>query len=1051
MGTDRAIGTNSAIGTEVILQHSGHIEIRLLGELEVRRGQARVDFPPSKKTRALLAYLVASGRSHRRERLCSLLWDVTDDPRGALRWSLSKLRRLVNDPECERLIADRDSVRFDARAAVVDILEFRRSLDGDLHAQPTDVLEGWVARYGGTFLEGLELTEFHDFQAWCIAERENTRRLRVSLLEVLLSRLKEEPQRCLPHALSLAQADPLNATARAELIRLSCELGRHAEAEEHYRAGQRLFKELGGEEPRQLREARAHLQRRPVSVEAELMPQSSERAPLSSARDEAPTSTLQLGDLPPLVGRTDVLCSIREALSQCVARQSQHSLLILGEPGVGKSRVLAEIRADAYQRGGTVIDGRAYEAEIGRPYGPWIDALRRLSRQGLSTTAHEQLARLQPRLSESGTEASREGLLAAVSAFVRQRATPEAPVYLLLDDVQWADEASVAMLHYVLRMNQGVPLFSVLAARDGELGDNVPMSRVVRKLHREHRLSDLRLTRLSPEETEELVRRIVPEATAMDVFTQSAGNPLFALEIARSAVAGRSDAHASLVSVVRERIERLPQGAADVMRWGAVLGSVFSIERLEPLVAMDAEELARALETLERHALLSTDECAYVFCHDVVRDAVYSELSPPRRRLMHRSVARALERLAERDETIAGELAHHAALAGEGALAVRACVAAAKRCLRLFANRQADTLCRRGLFHAAQLDEEQRVIASLDLLQVQCRARRPSDLASTIEQLEELAQRAMDFGRMDHARSAFNAISHLRWEQGSWNDAKRNSLAAELLSRSGEDSERVVAMAEAARCLVVLGRDFVDAEAMLLEAKSLARRVGREPVQLADGIGLLRLQQGQMDDAAEHFERARMVARREGERAAEFEAWAHLLMLDLERECYSEALAHAQQLVPLAQKLRDGSELPFANALDGLCRYALEQPEGAAQLESGLDDLRLADAKYRLAFVLNRAAWLAMARRQSTQVAARATEALHVAGVLEHPSEMAFARVLLCKLALDAGDRAAVELHSSELDALLPKASAQVHRVRDVLGLGASLRRGAVISHAQPS
>src|SRR5215212_5403178 len=99
------------------------LSLRFLGEAGIERDQQRAVMPPSKKTRALLAYLAVTGRPHRRDRLSSLLWEVPDDPRGALRWSLSKIGALVDDPGQARLLADRESVKFDPAGASINVLE----------------------------------------------------------------------------------------------------------------------------------------------------------------------------------------------------------------------------------------------------------------------------------------------------------------------------------------------------------------------------------------------------------------------------------------------------------------------------------------------------------------------------------------------------------------------------------------------------------------------------------------------------------------------------------------------------------------------------------------------------------------------------------------------------------------------------------------------------------------------------------------------------------------------------------------------------------------
>ena len=107
------------------------LTLNLLGDLEVIRDGVVLPLPPSKKTRALLAYLALQDRSFRREALCELLWEVPDDPRGSLRWSLSKLRRLVDEPDRPRVVADRSTVRFDREGLEVDLLLLRWSKHED--------------------------------------------------------------------------------------------------------------------------------------------------------------------------------------------------------------------------------------------------------------------------------------------------------------------------------------------------------------------------------------------------------------------------------------------------------------------------------------------------------------------------------------------------------------------------------------------------------------------------------------------------------------------------------------------------------------------------------------------------------------------------------------------------------------------------------------------------------------------------------------------------------------------------------------------------------
>src|SRR5262249_44458829 len=114
------------------------LSLRVLGDFEVWRGNSNLALPQSRKTRALLAYLALTARAHRRERLCALLWDVTDDPRGALRWSLSKLRPLLDTPDHARVIADRENVAIDMAGVDLDLATVRTHMAGDTAALSVD-------------------------------------------------------------------------------------------------------------------------------------------------------------------------------------------------------------------------------------------------------------------------------------------------------------------------------------------------------------------------------------------------------------------------------------------------------------------------------------------------------------------------------------------------------------------------------------------------------------------------------------------------------------------------------------------------------------------------------------------------------------------------------------------------------------------------------------------------------------------------------------------------------------------------------------------------
>jgi TolB-like protein len=220
------------------------LEIRVLGPLEVMRDGVPATLVASRKTRALLAYLALTRCPHRREQLCEMFWEVPDDPRGALRWSLSKIRPLVDEPALLRLLADRQSVEL--RTEAVDIDFFSVEVCASAKAAATEELASAASSFRGPLLADLELPENNGFHSWLLGLREDARRLQTTILRSLTERLGATPQEALPYARELVRVNPFDEAAWALLIDTLASAGRTGEIRQQYEAGLRSLREVGG-------------------------------------------------------------------------------------------------------------------------------------------------------------------------------------------------------------------------------------------------------------------------------------------------------------------------------------------------------------------------------------------------------------------------------------------------------------------------------------------------------------------------------------------------------------------------------------------------------------------------------------------------------------------------------------------------------------------------------------------------------------------------------------------------------------------------------------
>jgi pimeloyl-ACP methyl ester carboxylesterase/DNA-binding SARP family transcriptional activator len=206
------------------------LEIRLFGGLEIRRGGGPLDLPNSRKARALLAYLIVKAEPQRRDALCDLLWEVADDPRGELRWCLSRLRPLVNE-DCERLCADRDRVGFVPLGARVDLYAIREAVDRQLNTLDDVELAALADVMRAPFLAGADVSRQLDFESWLVGQQEWARRAQSQVLRELSQRESLAPSERLRYLRDWIAVDPDAIEAHVLLIRHLRDTGIKSEAD----------------------------------------------------------------------------------------------------------------------------------------------------------------------------------------------------------------------------------------------------------------------------------------------------------------------------------------------------------------------------------------------------------------------------------------------------------------------------------------------------------------------------------------------------------------------------------------------------------------------------------------------------------------------------------------------------------------------------------------------------------------------------------------------------------------------------------------------------
>ena len=670
------------------------LTLALFGGFQGRLDASSPVAVPTRKTKALLAYLSLSpGRSHPREKLAALLWGDLPEPqaRRCLRQALFSLRRALGAASPVLLISG-ETVGLDPAAIEVDVGEFERLL-----AEGTaDARERAVRLYRGELLEGLALRE-PPFEEWLLAERDRLRELALGGLASLLEhqRTAGATEAAVQTALRLLALDPLQEPVHRMVMRLYVELGRRGAALRQYQlCVGALQRELGVEpEPATSQLYREILRKRAPAMSADV-------GGPSAARD-GPLEAVAPPELPlprelPLIGRHAEIERLQEGLIRA-CKGDGHVVTVIGEAGVGKSRLLAELAIDAVAHGARVLVGRCYEAEQILPFAPWVDAFRagrvHLEREVLaacSASCRAELSRLLPELGLPGqvpglTPIDYRQLFDSVAQLTRHLVLPR-PTVLILEDVHWADEMSLRLLSFVGRLLRTWPLLVIVTVREEELAEARTLRRVLEDLSRDKHHVELRLAPLSEAATRDLIRllaagdrgMVLTSGLADRVWLVSEGNPFAVVESVRGLSDGRPAAGATKLAVprrVREvivrHLESLSERSRELATVAAVIGRQFAFPLLWWSAGVDEYAAAESLEELVRRRVVHSIGDGFDFTHDRIREVAYDGVLPERRQALHARIAHAMEALyADGADDQAERLAHHAVRGNLGRKAV---------------------------------------------------------------------------------------------------------------------------------------------------------------------------------------------------------------------------------------------------------------------------------------------------------------------------------------------------------------------------------------------
>ena len=759
--------------------------------------------------------------------MATVFWpDVLErSARASLRTTLATLRGELGEAANGRIVAERERLGMvEGPDLWIDVREIERLAAAGRHAEA-------LALCGDAPL----LLDLDD--DW-VLEARAAHRERVGELLMTVGETAEaagDLEAAVTHARRRLELDPLSEDAARVLMRRLAESGDQAAAVAAYEAFRTaLRRDLG------------------------MAPSGETRALVEQLRTERGRAAVGARPLPlppalaheaqaPLVGRDEQLAQLRAAWRQA-RLGSAAAVTVEGEAGSGKTRLLVALADDARADGVTVLAGRCLEDGV-VAFAPFTEALRPYvvgAAGSLPEWVVGELARLLPELEpvagppEGEPQFARHRLFEAVAATIGHAAR-HAPVLLIVEDLHWADPATVEMLAHVMRTVAGSPLLVAGSLRD-DGGETPSLPALLGDLQRERRLERVVLAGLSEEATHALADACLGAPASPDlataVYGRTGGNPLFVEELVRHlveshpgasddslVVAAGADVPRGVRSVIDRRLARLPEPAGQAVRLAAVIGEEFALADVAAACEVSDEALADTLDAAFITGLVEEagDPGTFRFGHALVREAVVAGVSSTRRALLHRRISEVLE--AQSDDRRLAELARHlvdAAPLVDATKAATCALRAAEQATRSLAYEDAAELLARAA--AGDLGAHDPLRAEV-LLGLADAYQRMGDAPSAGRCLEQAAREAHALGSSELLARAALGTAGLTVTVGPVRDGVR-ALLEEALDAVADDSELRPRLLAGLAIEVYYAPPATLHERLSLEALNAGRRTG---------------------------------------------------------------------------------------------------------------------------------------------------------------------------------------------------------------------------------